>query len=320
MNILLQFKQKSHSEAYDHDLQLQVTKRLIMVVIWALIQVFGTIANLVTMKVMIMTAFDISKMATIFVLLAGLIVLRCKLQKVKKYLSKINIVLDVCLIWAQFILFPYVGKNGLDSFGKLGVFTLSWCVCLGCYSTYFAVANWWLRAIVPILQIIFFLVPTIQQEILWPFILVFAIECMVIYVAFIYVYELYQRKDFLEKRKVYENYEALMQIFDDIIQGVMIVDTNYNLIYSNRTIGSLISYTQNTRSLESLFSDIQVKSMTPRLEAFMTEPIQMFCEPEDSVTISCYLSAYCKYMIGMPAYLERLYGRYLEGPFPSGFT
>ena len=283
MNIFLQFKQKSHSVAYNHDMQLQVTKRLIMVVIWALISVGGTIASFSIAKTIAMSSYDITKQTAIVVSVAGLIFLRCNLQKTKKYLGIINIALDLCLIYVQLILFPYVGGNGLAAFGKLGAFTLGWCACLGCYATYFAIANWWLKAIVPILQIIYFLIPTAEAEAYWPLIAVFAVQCMVIYAVFIYISEVYQKKDFLEKRKVYENYEAIMRIFDDIIQGVMIVDPNYKLIYSNRTIELMFKRQESSSSLENLFSQIHVKSISPRLEMFMTEAIQVSGDQEDSV-------------------------------------
>ena len=79
-----------------------------------------------------------------------------------------------------------------------------------------------------------------------------------------------------------------MRIFDDIIQGVMIVDPNYKLIYSNRTIGSMFSQAQNTLALESLFSQIQVKSIHPQLDILITERIQM--TQDETVTRAHYSS------------------------------
>ena len=287
MNFLLQFKQKNHSQAYDHDLQLQITKRLILVVIWGLISFSGNVATYAMLGFISMSALNVIKLTTIGVCMISVCVLRCNIRRTQRYFGIINFVLDLGLIWAQFQLFPYVGRSGLAAYGKLASFTFGWSVCLGCYATYYAIQNWWLKAIVPIVQMVYMLIPTAQEEkIYWPFIVTIAVQCMAIYVAFIYVAEVFQRKDFLEKRKVYENYEALMRIFDDINQGVMIVDPNYKRIYSNRTIDTMFNQSQDNPSLEDLFSQIQVKSLTPKLETFATEPIQM---PHEDDSVNFYL-------------------------------
>ena len=290
MNILLQFKKKSHSEAYSHDLQLQVTKRLIMVIIWALTHIGEKFAVLGIYGSVTMSSLDISKMTMIFVLVAALAVLRCNLRRARKYQALIDIILDLCLIYGQFVFYPLVGKGTLDIFTRLGNFAYGWVACLACYSIYFAIANWWLKVIVPLVQVACIVVPAVQLEhkLLSPVIIILACECLILYGGFIYVHEYFRRRDFLEKRKVYENYEAVMRIFDDIIQGVMIVDPNYKLIYSNRTIGSMFSQAQNTLALESLFSQIQVKSIHPQLDILITERIQM--TQDETVTRAHYSS------------------------------
>lgn len=286
MNIFLQFKQKNHSQAYSYDLQLQITKRLIMVIIWAVISFVGTVAVFSISKSVSMSAYEITKNAVVVVCVVVGCFLRCNLQWTRKYAGKINFVLDLCLIWAQFQLFPYLNRDLIAAYGKLAVFLAAWSACLACYAIYFAIQSWWLKIIVPVAQIIYFVIPTVQEEIFfWPIVVVFATQCILIYVSFIYVSELYQRKDFLEKRKVYENYEAIMRIFDDINQGVMIVDPGYKMIYSNRTIDSMFGQPRDNPSLRNLFSQLQVKSITPRLESSATEQIHMTRENEDSVNI-----------------------------------
>ena len=287
MNILLQFKKKSHADAYSHDLQLQVSKRLIMISIWALMHVVGKVSVLAIFKTLTMTPLEISRTVTVFVLLIGLIALRCNLQRTKKYQTIINLFLDLCLIYAQFIFYPLIGRGALEIFTKLGVFMYSWITCVSCIATYLAFANWWIRLSVPIIQMIYILVPTVQQEhkLLSPIILVIFSQCIFVYGTFIYIYELYQRKDFLEKRKVYENYEAILRIFDDIIQGIMIVDRDYNLIYSNRTFNSMFNHERSNQTVGSLFSQIQVKSINPQLDTLTTERVLTTTQDESVIHI-----------------------------------
>ena len=282
MNIFLQFKKKSHSEAYDHDLEIQVSKRLSMIIVMSIINVISMCSNWILAKRVSMATYDATKRAAIIALLIGLCLLKWKFHRVKKYLGKINFVLDLCLMYFMFVPFPLIGPKQFDPLTKLGTVTLMWSISLICFTSTYAISNWWLRALGPIIQVIYFFVPTYYGEKFWSIILIATIECLLLYGGFIYVYELYQRKDFLEKRKVYENNEALMKIFDDIIQGVMIVDPHYKLIYSNKTIDKMFNKPKGEWSLDHLFSQIQVKSTTPHLENLITEQIQI--TQDESVT------------------------------------
>ena len=286
MNIFLQFKKKSHAEAFSHDLQLQVTKRLIMVSIWAGITLVGTIVSFILAKRISMTALVLAKNLVLLFALCVLCFVRCYIQQVKKYMTWINLLLDICLIFVQVVLYPLIGSKGTNSFDKTSIFVLGWCLCLGCYSIYYAVVNWWLKAIFPVLQVAFFLIFVIgNQKYSWA-VAVVAAQCVAMYLIYSYIYERYQRYDFLEKWKIYENYEATRKIFDDIIQGIMIVDENYKIIYSNRTIDLMFNRPKFS-SVDKLLSQIHVKTITPRLEILATEPILTSNESgEESVNFS----------------------------------
>ena len=275
MNIFLQFKNKNHSKAYDHDLELQVAKRLWMVLAMAItnlgsIFVTWAVVGVVTTP----TNWDLAKTVLIYVLLGCLCFLKWKFRYCKKHLNKINFCIDVFLIYYAFQPFPFIGRAGLAPITKPGLWLLVWTYSLLCFSTTYAITNWWLRSLGPIAQVIFFLIAIAQEEMLWRIITVVVAQCLILYFFIIYFFERYQRKDFLEKRKVYENYEAVMQIFNDIIQGVMIVDPNYNWIYSNKTMNTMFGRAQDNHSIENLFSQIHVKSISPQLEILPTERIQ----------------------------------------------
>ena len=164
---------------------------------------------------------------------------------------------------------------------------MGWLTCIGCFSIYYVVVSWWIKAIAPIIQIVYFLVFIVQAEFYWPAILIFAAESAIMYLCYVYIHEKYMRKDFIEKRKVYENYEAIMKIFDDIIQGIMIVDQEYKIIYSNRTVDLMFNLQRPQEvgsSIERLFSEIQVKTISPRMDAPGTERM-MFASRENEETV-----------------------------------
>ena len=288
MNIFLQFKKESHAEAYEHDLELQVAKRFWMILVFTIAVVGFIIINWILTKSLTLQPYDIGKTVATFVLLAGIIILKYNFRRCKRYISKINFFLDICMIYCVFVPFPYMYREALMVLTKVGVWVMAWTFSIMAISATFAISNWWLRTLGPIFQVVFFMIPMIQEEILWRVILVFIFAYLFIYVCYTYIGERYQRKDFLEKRRVYENYEALLTIFDDIIQGIMIADPKYNLIYSNRTIDFMFGQQQVNRSLEYLFSQIQVKSTTPQLDTMSTERIQTTYD--ESVTYNTVLS------------------------------
>jgi sensor histidine kinase regulating citrate/malate metabolism len=107
-------------------------------------------------------------------------------------------------------------------------------------------------------------------------IILFAVEGIFFYLTLTYFHEKYQRLDFLEKRKIYDNYEAIKKIFDDISQGIMIVDNKNQIVYSNQAVHRLFNEPQDQEpslSLTNLLSKVRVKSMFPHLESSVTEQI-----------------------------------------------
>ena len=316
MNVFLQFKKKSHSVAYDHDLELQVAKRLWMILVMVIMNVGTLFVNWAALGVGLskMAPYDIARTVALVVLLGCLFILKCTFHRATNYLGKINFFLDICLIYCAFVPFPYLGKEGLIPLTKFGVWVIVWSFSLMAFSSTFAIANWWLRATGPIFQVIFFLVPMTQEELFWRAIIIVVFECLILYACFTYIGEKFQRKDFLEKRKVYENYEAIKRIFDDIIQGIMIVDPNYNLIYSNRTIDVMFGRSHDNRSLDVLFSQIQVKSINPQLETLATERIQT--THDESVTFRCFRYLIkVMYLIGTSKHFKRVHGVNFKGSF-----
>lgn len=291
MNFLLQFKDKKHAEAYSHDHQLQVNKRLAMVVTWTVLNLLASLVLFLLYGIANFTPLDNAKLSLQIVSIITLIVVKCKFQRAQKYIRIINFVLDIFLIFVIFIFYPLLGADPVNIFGKLGIFVIAWCTCLATYSIYYFVMSWWIRAFIPVLQIGFYLVFVVEREPFSSIVITFAVECISIYLLYIYIHERYQRLDFLEKRRVYENYEAIKKIFDDIIQGVLLVDRSYNIIYSNQTVYALLNCQQNQfrqegPSLRELFSQVYVKTLLPRMELTAADGMRTTLESDEEVSKS----------------------------------
>ena len=289
MNFLLQFKDKKHAEAYSHDTQLQVNKRLAMVVTWTALNILGNSVFVAMYKQVHIAHIDIAKITLLATSIITLIIVKCYFRRVQKYLRVINFVLDIFLIFVMFFYYPWLGAEATDVFGKLGVFVMAWSTCLATHSICYFLMSWWLRALFPLGQMCFFLVFVVQREFFPNLIIVFAVECMSMYLFYIYIHERYQRIDFLGKRRVFENYEAIKKIFDDIIQGMMIVDQKYNIVYTNQTVYTMFNYQQDQLrqdgpSVRALFSQIYVKTILPRIELSASDRIRTALESEEDVT------------------------------------
>lgn len=272
MNFLLQFKDKKHAEAYSHDIQLQVNKRLAMVVTWFSLNITANLILFGLYRISLTNPVDLTKLSLLLASIITLLLVKYNIRRVQKYIRAINFILDMFLFYVIFVFFPLLGAETAAAFGKLGIFVLSWCTSLGYYSIYYFFTNGWLRAIAPVVQIGFYLVFVMQTEILSKMLVIIAVESLVIYLLYIYINERYQRIDFLEKRRAYENSEAIKKIFDDIIQGIMIIDQQCSIVYSNQTVYTMLGHQQHqlaqyARPLDELFSQLFIKAISPRMEA-----------------------------------------------------
>ena len=272
MNIFLRFKEKNHAKAYSHEFQLLTNKRIIMVLLWTLITVLANIIQMTINRKIHLTFFYIIRLVMLFISLCGLCCLKRNALRIRRHIHLVNIVLDICLMINQIIVYPLLGKESIEAFGKSGVFLIAWCSSLICFSLYYFLVNWWMRVIGPVIQVLYFVVTICDGEMSKTTTITLAVQAMLTYSVFIYINERYQRIDFLEKRKVYENYESIKKIFDDIIQGVIIIDRECQVIYCNQTANVMFDLrtgmleAESHCALRSVLSQLRVKSIYPRIE------------------------------------------------------
>ena len=274
MDIFLRFKSNRHTEAYSQDLVLQLHKRCVMMASLAAIFV---LLNVISYAIYPSSGSLSSIMLVMSRVIAGLIVLlgiclmRRKMGRLQRYMFVVNIILDALLIFISFVFYPVLGNLGVDSFSKLGVYVIGWSSCYAVCFVNFMLHHWWMRIGMLFAQMGYFLVFVMQREPLPGPILIIAIEGIVLYVAMNYIHEKYERLDFFEKRKVYDNYEAIKKIFDDISQAILIADNKNQIVYSNQAVHRLFGRSEESCSL--LFSDVRVKSMFPQIDTVFTEQV-----------------------------------------------
>ena len=269
MDIFLQFKNKSYAKSYSHDLKLQLKRRAAMI---SLIFVVFVVPNAISVRLNPSLASTKSKvllwlrLSACVLTLAGIYLLKRNVLQCKKYIGKINIILDALTALAPFVVYPLIGNFNLDRFSHLGMYIYSWSAALCAFSMAFTFGNWWMKAVVSIAQYIYFFIFLFQREQYSIPIFIFGIQAIILYLALTYLQEKYDRINFLEKQTTHDNYEAIKKIVDDISQGIMIVDQSNEVIYANRIVYTLLNQDQQQSvSLSTLFSQVNVKSISPQI-------------------------------------------------------
>ena len=267
MNCLLQFRNKNHFEAYSHDLVLQIRKRAFMVffmaVDFAIVYTTMYATNSVTIDPKSKTLITL-RGVMVGVGVVGFFLSMKYNKRLRRHLGLLNLIFDVAVMIASATFYPIVGNISVEELDKFGVYMWAYSTSLCAVAIYFLIAHWWMKMLTATAQIGFFLYFIIRdQENPIPIVGV-AWQGLALYLFAIYINEKFERIHFLEKRKIYENYEALMKIFDDISQGIVIIDQQYHKVYSNRTINAMFEkQAEENWQTEDLLSEFQVKSIFP---------------------------------------------------------
>ena len=278
MDIFLRFKNKKHADAYSCDLEYQVQRRIVMLGIGGSVSIaiFPLMSQFVP-KVVNRTSQILLTLRFIFMVLnfIGHLLLKKYMHRLKPLVPTLINVLDLTSVASLFVIYPIAGNVSIDDFSKLGVYVWAWSAALGTISAYLILASWWMKFLNASLQMAFFLYFVVKREPIYSPILIFGFTGMMTFVFLSYTQELFKKKDFLEKRKIYDNYEALMRIFDDICQGIIIMDTKFNITYANRTVDAMFNRqsSQKVVKIEELFAEIQVKAVIPSVVPLITERV-----------------------------------------------
>ena len=276
MNIFLRFKKKHHSTAYSENVQLQLKKRMIMLFLVTLKLVMGTIVVYAISPVAgpfynyLITG---GRILSNLIALVGIYCLNKCFQRLYKHIHKLNIVFDILIIIGQVVIYPAVGRY-VNTLGKLEIFVWAWSNAITCYSTIYVLANWWMKILIITAQSVFFLAYVIEGGNAPPSIVSNLLHSVALYLLITYFSERYQRFDFLERRKAFENHEAIKRIFDDISQGIMIIDQNDDIVYSNRTINIMFSQEGAAATkVKEMFCQIHLRKISPQIGMPLTEAI-----------------------------------------------
>ena len=278
MDIFLRFKNKKHAEAYSCDMENQVQRRIVMLGIGGSVSlaIYPFMSQFVP-KVVNKTSQILLTLRLIFMVVnfIGHLLLKKYMHRLKPLVPTLINLLDLSSMAAVFVVYPIAANISIDDFSKLGVYVWAWSAAFGTISAYLILASWWMKLLSASAQMAFFLYFVVKREPLYSPIFIFGMTGLLTFVFLSYTQEIFQKKDFLEKRKIYDNYEALMRIFDDICQGIIIMDTKLKITYANRTVDAMFKRqsSQKVVKIEELFAEIQVKAVIPSVVPLITERV-----------------------------------------------
>lgn len=184
-----------------------------------------------------------------------------RLNRHPRYSRKIDISLDVLSLMTSANLYSVVGNFECESFGTVGVFTYGWCLGIAFICAITIIGSWRIRALAIFLQVSFFIIVGFAvQQYSTVINTLRLIQALVVYLVVIYIEERYLRFEFLEKRKIYEDSEAIKKILDDITEGILIVSPEKQILYANKPMKLMFNLAELT--LDGLFAQIRVVSMS----------------------------------------------------------
>ena len=268
MDIFLRFKEKKHAEAYSWDIELQIHRRIVIsaigcgitTFIYGIMYLWMPNVGSRTCQLLLATRF------LLYILhLLGYYWVKKNIHRLKPKASTLLNLIDLVWCASQFVIYPISGNITVDNFNKVGIYVWAWCAALCSYFAYIILFSWWLKVLNLLTQMAFFFYFVAEREPMYAPIFTFALIGVSCFVFLSYTMEMYKKSDFLEKRKIDENYEAIKRIFDDICQGIVIVDTKFNTIYANRTVESMFNRKspQKALAIEDLFAELEVKTIIP---------------------------------------------------------
>ena len=264
MNCLLEFKQKEHYGAYLRGFSIRLRKRfflgLIINILIAIVFVIQYLISPQSYSCGMLIWFGI-RTALSFLWIVGIYYILRRLSKYSKYSRTIDLTLDLVALITNANFISVVGNVDPEIFGDLGLYIYGWTfgVIFTCLLS--KIGSWRLKVLGIVFQTCFF-VMSLHLKSQPGKVLVYLrlVQVILTYIAVIYIEERYERSDFLEKRKIYEDSEAIKTILNDITEGILIVSPESQILYANRPVEQMFRLKELT--LQALFAEIRVVSMS----------------------------------------------------------
>ena len=262
MNFCLGFKNNDHSQAFVSDFSSRIERKSIKGLIingWFAVSI---ITQQIAEKRPLSSPGEIWTMVKLVIVLLwiiGIFSIRLKLEQLKKYHKLIFFLFDIvqcCAALSFFLVF----NSGLEKVGSNLLLSIGWTSGLQYIAGVLLIDSWQLKVVHVLFQTTFFAMyfGLTATGVFSTYI--YLADIVLMYGLFFYFSEKFTRMEFLEKRKMYEDSEAVKSILDDITEGIVIITRQNKILYMNQPVQKMFKLEQ-LKSTEELFSRIKIKSM-----------------------------------------------------------
>ena len=262
MNVWLGFKNSKHNDAYVSDFPTRLKRKFIIGLIingwFALCFVIQRI-TLSTAPLSFSEQWAFIKIAISLFWIIGIFSIRLKLEKFRKYHKLIFIIFDIVQCCVALNFYPILSSGSEKSAG-IQQTTITWSSGLNYIAAVLLIESWQIRVAHVFSQVLLFLVYIGSVEKIGAPVLIFLINAFLMYASFFYIREKFTRMEFLEKRKMYENSEAVKSILDDITEGIVIINKQKKILYLNQPVQKMLKLNQH-ETTDDIFSRIRIKSV-----------------------------------------------------------
>ena len=263
MNFWLGFKNHDHDQAFVSEFSIRIKRKLIIGLIinaWYAISVTATI--LIERRATTASfsgVWAVTKVAIALLWIIGVFSIRLKLEKFRKYHALIFFLFDIVQCCVALTFFG-VSPGRLGDVGTLRVLTNGWTSGLQYAASLLLIDSWQIRVLHIIVQITIHSVCNGIADNSNVSVIIFLVDTFFMYALFFYFSEKFKRMEFLEKRKIYEDSEAVKTILDDITEGIVIINRQKKIVYLNQPVQKMFRLEQH-KTADDLFSRIKIKSM-----------------------------------------------------------
>ena len=262
MNFCLGFKNSDHSQAFVSDFSTRIERKSIKGLIingWYAVSI---IAQMIAEKRTVSSPGDIwtmSKLAIVLLWIIGIFSIRLKLEQLKKYHKLIFFLFDLvqCVAALSFFL---VFNSGLDKIDGNKLLIIGWTTGLQYIAGVLLIDSWQLKTMHVLFQAAFFATYFGLAAKGSPSTYIYLANIFLEFGFFFYFSEKFTRMEFLEKRKMYEDSEAVKSILDDITEGIVIINRQNKILYLNQPVQKMFKL-EKLNTTEELFSRLKIKSM-----------------------------------------------------------
>ena len=262
MNICLRFKNKAHNQAFVSDFSTRIKRKSIKGLIINGCFAAGIIAQQIAKNQPITSraeGWSLIKVAIALLWIVGIFFISLKLERVKKCHKLIFLLFDIVQCCAALSFIP-MSHSAFKEMGDNLALSIGWGAGLQYIAGILLIDSWQIRTAHVFFQSIFYTLNLAFNGQSTYSSYIYLIDSIVMYVLFFYFSEKFTRMEFLEKRKMYEDSEAVKSILDDITEGIVIITRQSKILYMNQPVQKMFRLEQQ-KTTEELFSRIKIKSM-----------------------------------------------------------